>query len=208
MLMKAAVRVPVTTSGGYQYALPFLFPEFARQTLEIDYTYNMKESGEMMFRTMLPLGSGQSNFRACVDGQMGCVLRFYREWNPFSEIECGASYSRSISSFALPAVFSGYRYDMVKKEIGFCPVVNGNPFVSFWSVDGAWGTVEIGDSVLTLNVSVGVIKLNAFTVPTKKFADEIKNVLCDGESVNFAVDGDKVTFEKMIKVNEKLIIRQ
>lgn len=65
---------------GYQYALPFLFPRFARQILETDYTFNMKDSGEMMFRTMLPLGSPKTNFRACVDGQMGCVIRFYREW--------------------------------------------------------------------------------------------------------------------------------
>ena len=64
----------------YQYALPLLFPDFARQIIETDYTYNMKESGEMMFRTMLPLGSYMSNFRACVDVQMGCILRFYREW--------------------------------------------------------------------------------------------------------------------------------
>lgn len=64
----------------YQYALPFLFPALARQIIETDYTCNMKDSGEMMFRTMLPLGSGKTDFRACVDGQMGTVLRFYREW--------------------------------------------------------------------------------------------------------------------------------
>ena len=40
----------------YQYALAFLFPGFAKQILETDYRYNMKESGEMAFRTMLPLG--------------------------------------------------------------------------------------------------------------------------------------------------------
>lgn len=64
----------------YQYALAFLFPGFARQILETDYKYNLRDSGEMMFRTMLPLGSGRWNFRACVDGQMGSILRFYREW--------------------------------------------------------------------------------------------------------------------------------
>ena len=65
---------------GYQYALAYLFPRLARQILETDYDCNMKPSGEMMFRTMLPLGSRLWDFRACVDGQMGCVIRFYREW--------------------------------------------------------------------------------------------------------------------------------
>ena len=64
----------------YQYALPFLFPGFARQILETSYRYSLRESGEMMFRTMIPLGEQMWNFRACVDGQMGSVLRFYREW--------------------------------------------------------------------------------------------------------------------------------
>ncbi|MCR4621634.1 MAG: hypothetical protein K5663_06085 [Clostridiales bacterium] len=65
---------------GYQYALAFLFPRLARRILEISYDFSMKDSGEMMFRTMLPLGSPKWNFRACVDGQMGSVIRFYREW--------------------------------------------------------------------------------------------------------------------------------
>ncbi|MBE6653395.1 MAG: hypothetical protein E7610_08300 [Ruminococcaceae bacterium] len=64
----------------YQYALPFLFPGFARQILETSYRYSLRESGEMMFRTMIPLGEPMWKFRACVDGQMGSVLRFYREW--------------------------------------------------------------------------------------------------------------------------------
>ncbi|MBR4427928.1 MAG: hypothetical protein IKS78_01105 [Clostridia bacterium] len=65
---------------GYQYALAFLFPRLARQILETSYDHSMKDSGEMMFRTMLPLGSKKWDFRACVDGQMGSVIRFYREW--------------------------------------------------------------------------------------------------------------------------------
>ena len=64
----------------YQYALAFLFPRFARQILETDYEYNVMESGGMRFRTMLPLGESYWNFRSCVDGQMGSILRFYREW--------------------------------------------------------------------------------------------------------------------------------
>nr|MBQ4318344.1 hypothetical protein [Clostridia bacterium] len=64
----------------YQYALAFLFPKFAKQILETDYRYSTKESGEMMFRTMIPYGEEMWGFRGCVDGQMGSVLRFYREW--------------------------------------------------------------------------------------------------------------------------------
>jgi len=34
----------------------------------------------MAFRTKLPLGRKMSDFRACVDGQMGTVIKCYREW--------------------------------------------------------------------------------------------------------------------------------
>lgn len=64
----------------YAYALPFLFPKLERSMRTLDYTYNTTPSGEMKFRLMLPLGEGQWGFRACVDGQLGGVMKFYRDW--------------------------------------------------------------------------------------------------------------------------------
>lgn len=64
----------------YAYALPFLFPKLERSARDIDLTYNLEDSGELRFRVMLPLGSKKSTFRACVDGQMGTVMKCYREW--------------------------------------------------------------------------------------------------------------------------------
>ncbi len=64
----------------YAYVLPFLFPDLERSIRETELTYDMEPSGELHFRTMLPLGSGRQDFRACVDGQMGTVMKFYREW--------------------------------------------------------------------------------------------------------------------------------
>ncbi len=64
----------------YAYALPFLFPDLERSMRELDYTYNLKADGSMPFRLQLPLGSPPSNFRPCVDGQMGGIMKMYREW--------------------------------------------------------------------------------------------------------------------------------
>ena len=47
---------------------------------ELDYTYNLREDGGMPFRLQLPLGSGRWRFRPCVDGQMGGIIKTYREW--------------------------------------------------------------------------------------------------------------------------------
>ena len=45
-----------------------------------DYKYNMRPDGGMPFRIQLPIGSAQSAFRACCDGQFGGVLKTYRDW--------------------------------------------------------------------------------------------------------------------------------
>ncbi len=64
----------------YAYALPFLFPDLQRSVLEREFDYSMRDDGRMGFRLQLPLGSPPQEFHACVDGQMGAVIRAYREW--------------------------------------------------------------------------------------------------------------------------------
>jgi hypothetical protein len=71
----------------YAYALPFLFPRLERSMREADYRYNLREDGGMPFRIQLPLGSGQWPFRPCVDGQMGGVVKTYREWKISGDTE-------------------------------------------------------------------------------------------------------------------------
>jgi uncharacterized protein (DUF608 family) len=71
----------------YAYALPFLFPALERSMREADYKYNLREDGGMPFRIQLPLGSGQSSFRPCVDGQMGGIIKVYREWKILGDTE-------------------------------------------------------------------------------------------------------------------------
>jgi len=46
----------------------------------LDYRYNLRPDGGMPFRLQRPLGSKRSEFRPCVDGQFGGVLKVYREW--------------------------------------------------------------------------------------------------------------------------------
>lgn len=64
----------------YAYALCFLFPELERSIRDMEFKHSTDENGRMGFRIMLPLGRKMTDFRACVDGQMGAVLKCYREW--------------------------------------------------------------------------------------------------------------------------------
>ncbi|MDR3147727.1 MAG: hypothetical protein LBU00_05045, partial [Treponema sp.] len=71
----------------YAYALPFLFPALERSMREADYTYNLRPDGGMPFRLQLPLGTGRSSFRPCVDGQMGGLIKTYRDWKILGDTE-------------------------------------------------------------------------------------------------------------------------
>ncbi len=64
----------------YQQALAFLFPSLERSMRMADYTHNMREDGGMCFRLQLPLGSDPNTFHACADGQMGGIIKMYRDW--------------------------------------------------------------------------------------------------------------------------------
>jgi uncharacterized protein (DUF608 family) len=65
----------------YEQALAFLFPALERTMRETDFAVNTRLSGEQAFRTLLPVSSGALwEFHPAADGQMGSLLKLYREW--------------------------------------------------------------------------------------------------------------------------------
>ncbi|MBQ4451026.1 MAG: hypothetical protein II912_01470 [Clostridia bacterium] len=71
----------------YAYALPFLFPKLERSIRDLEFRYSTDENGRMEFRLKLPLGREYTPFRACVDGQMGAVIKTWREWKISGDTE-------------------------------------------------------------------------------------------------------------------------
>ena len=69
----------------FEQALPFLFPELARSMRDVEFNYATRDDGHMAFRVKLPLSEGtewvRGNGDTCAaDGQMGCIVKAYREW--------------------------------------------------------------------------------------------------------------------------------
>lgn len=58
----------------------FLYPELERAMREVDFTQNLREDGYMSFRTATPIQHGAYTRHPAADGQMGCILKLYREW--------------------------------------------------------------------------------------------------------------------------------
>lgn len=72
----------------YETASAFMFGDMARTMREVELDYGSKSDGKMMNRVNLPL---EENFSidhvAAADGQMGSILRFYREWKLSGDID-------------------------------------------------------------------------------------------------------------------------
>lgn len=120
--------------------------------------------------------------------------------NPFSEIECGSNYARSMSSFALIPIFLGFEFDLPKKRIGFNPIIQGN-FKSFWSTGTAWG-----DFVKIYDRADIIIKSGSLTISSISVGiNNVKCVWADGKKINFEQKGKTICFNELT-VKRELII--
>jgi non-lysosomal glucosylceramidase len=65
----------------YAQAMPYLFPTLERSIRSADYAFNITPEGHMTFRMPLPLGTlAAAGFHAAGDGQLGGIMKVYREW--------------------------------------------------------------------------------------------------------------------------------
>ena len=64
----------------YEQATPFLFGDLAKTMRDVEFNYASDSSGLMCFRAGLPLDKACNSKAAAADGQMGTIMKFYREW--------------------------------------------------------------------------------------------------------------------------------
>ena len=64
----------------YEQATAFLFGNLAKSMREIEFAHATDDKGLMSFRVNLPLQRAQGFAKAAADGQMGCIMKMYRDW--------------------------------------------------------------------------------------------------------------------------------
>ena len=123
--------------------------------------------------------------------------------NPWNEIECGSNYARTMASFALLPIFSGFQFDIPKGYLGFAPILEGD-FQCLWSVGSAWGDVIVKKDACALTVNGGSIALSSVSL---KDVGTVQKLMIDNSPIDFTQDGDVLTFAKTIVTNNLTIIR-
>ena len=64
----------------YAQALPHLFPDLERSLRQTEFGENQDERGHQDFRASLPIRPTAHRFHAAADGQLGGIMKVYREW--------------------------------------------------------------------------------------------------------------------------------
>ena len=64
----------------YEQATAFLFGSLAMKMREVEFGHATDDTGLMSFRVNLPLSRAREFGKGAADGQMGCIMKMYRDW--------------------------------------------------------------------------------------------------------------------------------
>lgn len=64
----------------YAQSIPHLFPDLERSLRETEFLVNQDDRGHQHFRAALPIRPDAHKFHAAADGQLGGLMKLYREW--------------------------------------------------------------------------------------------------------------------------------
>jgi uncharacterized protein (DUF608 family) len=71
----------------YAQAIPHLFPSLERTLRETEFLVSQDERGHQTFRSALPIQPPSHSFHAAADGQLGGIMKVYREWRISGDTE-------------------------------------------------------------------------------------------------------------------------
>jgi uncharacterized protein (DUF608 family) len=71
----------------YAQAIPHLFPALERTLRETEFGPSQDEAGHQQFRSSLPIRPLEHDFHAAADGQLGGIMKVFREWRISGDTE-------------------------------------------------------------------------------------------------------------------------
>ncbi|MGC1649299.1 MAG: GH116 family glycosyl hydrolase [Candidatus Sulfotelmatobacter sp.] len=124
----------------YAQAFPHLYPHLERTLRELELGRSMDENGHVTFRSALPEGPVKHDFHAASDGQLGGIMKVFRDW----QISGDMDWLRKM-------------YPLAKRSIDYCirtwdPDHQGGLFephhntydIEFWGADGMCTSIYLG----------------------------------------------------------------
>jgi len=124
----------------YAQAIPHLFPALERSLRNTEFCESQSEEGHQNFRATLPIEPATHNFHSAADGQLGGIMKIYREWR----ISGNSEWLRKI----FPMVKTSMDYCIRTwdpREKGIIEEPHHNTYdIEFWGPDGMHTSFYIG----------------------------------------------------------------
>ena len=117
--------------------------------------------------------------------------------NPWSEMECGSNYARSMAAYSFLVIYSGFHCNMSQHSMGFAPLDNPEDFTCFWSTGGAWGGYYSDEDGIRLEVCYGTLELKILSLPGK-----IADVSFKDKEIEFTRDGKELYFIDYVSITQ------
>jgi len=124
----------------YAQAFPHLYPQLERTLRELELVRSMDENGHINFRSALPVGPVDHSWYAAADGQLGGIMKLYRDW----QISGDTTWLAKL-------------YPLAKRSLDYCirtwdPDHKGGLFephhntydIEFWGADGMCTSIYLG----------------------------------------------------------------
>ena len=162
----------------YAQALPHLFPALERTLRHTEFCESQNNEGHQNFRATLPIKPATHDFHPAADGQMGGIMKVYREWR----ISGNSEWLKKM-------------FPMVKASLDYC-IRTWDPFekgiieephhntydIEFWGPDGMHASFYLGalSSIIEMgkHLAKDVSKYEQLFAKGKKFTE---TDLYDGE---------------------------
>jgi uncharacterized protein (DUF608 family) len=164
----------------YAQALPHLFPALERTLRDLELVRSMDERGHVNFRGAIPDGPVDHTFHAAADGQLGGIMKVYRDW----QISGDAAWLKRM-------------YPLAKRSIDYCiatwdPNRQGALFephhntydIEFWGPDGMCTSIYLGalSAMAKMASAVGDSgEANSYSELAQKCAQFMDETLFNGE---------------------------
>ncbi len=133
----------------YAQAIPHLFPQLERTLRETEFTVSQDERGHQTFRSALPIQTVGHGWHAAADGQLGGIMKAYREWRISGDTE----WLRGI----WPEVRQSYRYcssTWDPEGKGILEEPHHNTYdIEFWGPDGMCTSIYLGATLAMIRMA-------------------------------------------------------
>ena len=136
----------------YAQALPYLFPQLERTLRDQELKFSMDQRGHATFRSALPTGAVSHDMQAAADGQLGGIMKVYREW-----LICGDK------------TWLEERYPLLQRSLEYCK--------DTWDPDGKGALIEPHHNTYDIEFWGPDIMCTSFYLGALRAAAEMAEVL-------------------------------